>query len=55
MKDAKKPEFDTDNERAPTAEDVRAAQVAAIRKDREEQAAVDTRFDASKYQRKEQR
>lgn len=55
MKHAQKPEFDTDNERAPTADDVSAAQIAAIRKDREEQAATHTRFDASKYQRKEQR
>lgn len=53
------PKFDNDDApktpATPDAERVRAQQIAAIHADRLKQAAVDTRFDASKYQRKEQR
>lgn len=64
-KDTKLPEFDSETEKAPgkpaspdaaaAAETKRAADIAAIHEERKRQAAVVTRFDASKFERKEVR
>lgn len=53
--DAAPADAPSDATRPMTAEDIRAAQIAAIHADRIQQAAVHTRFDAAMFVRKEQR
>lgn len=49
------PAADTTATPAPAATDRRAAELAAIHADRIAQAGIHTRFDASRFRRKEQR